>query len=345
MRLGANAVGLVLMACAGLATLLGAPLLLDLADLFNLTVYIIMSILALSLALVWGYGGILCFGQAAFFGLGSYSYALAAINMGDSTIPILLAVALPAAFAALLGYFLFYARLSDVYLGVITLVVTLILFNLIGSTAGPEYKLGKAYLGGYNGIPAIPPINVPGDSSRFLDIFDLFRLSTIILLLVYFGLRALLYSQFGCVIVAIRENEVRAELLGYDVRLYKLAVFSLGAAIAGLAGCLYAVWGAYVGPNVFSLAMTAQVLMWVIVGGLGTLVGPIIGCFALQILVTEIGTQQVLNTYLVLGAILLLFVSLVPRGVLPLLHDLLTNLRDRLGQRTQKAPRREPPKE
>ncbi len=328
MKAGTDRAGLVVMACAGLATLLGAPALLDIADLFNLTVYIIMSVLALSLALVWGYGGILCFGQAAFFGLGGYCYAIAAINMGESTVPIILAVALPGAFAALLGYFLFFARLSDVYLGVITLVVTLILFNLIGSTAGPEYKLGDAYLGGYNGIPAVPPINVPGDAGRFLDINGLFYLSTGILLLVYFGLRALLHCHFGRVIVSVRENEQRAELLGYDVRLYKLAVFTLGAAIAGLSGCLYAVWGAYVGPNVFSLAMTAQILMWVIVGGLGTLVGPIIGCFLLQILVTGVGTQQALNSYLVLGGILLVFVSFVPRGLVPLLGDLLQSLRD-----------------
>ena len=117
------------------------------------------------------------------------------------------------------------------------------------------------------------------------------------------------------------------------------------AAIAGLAGCLYAVWGAYVGPNVFSLAMTAQILMWVIVGGLGTLVGPIIGCFLLQILVTEIGTQQAFNTYLVLGAILLLFVSLVPRGVVPLVSDLLQTLRNRVWRRPPDAPRPEPVKE
>ena len=80
--------------------------------------------------------------------------------------------------------------------------------------------------------------------------------------------------------------------------------------------------------------MTAQILMWVIVGGLGTLIGPIVGCFLLQILVTEVGTQQTLNTYLVLGAILLVFVSLVPRGILPVLGDIAQNVRDRVGRRS-----------
>src|SRR5260370_26741257 len=129
-----------------------------------------MAILALSLALVWGYGGILCFGQSAFFGLGAYAYAIAMFNMSESTAPFLLAILLPAAFAALLGYFMFYGRISDVYLGVITLPVTLILFNSINSTAGPEYHIGVARLGGFNVIPSIPPLNAAPNHSIALNL-------------------------------------------------------------------------------------------------------------------------------------------------------------------------------
>ena len=96
---------------------------------YTLTVLVIYGMLGLSLGLVWGFGGILCFGQAAFFGLGAYTYAIAAINIGESTLPMILAVLVPAVFAALLGAMMFYGRLADVYLGVITLVVTLILFK------------------------------------------------------------------------------------------------------------------------------------------------------------------------------------------------------------------------
>ena len=98
---------------------------------YTLTVLVIYGMLGLSLGLIWGFGGILCFGQAAFFGLGAYTYAIAAINIGESTIPMILAVLVPAAFAALLGAVMFYGRLTDVYLGVITLVVTLILFKFV----------------------------------------------------------------------------------------------------------------------------------------------------------------------------------------------------------------------
>ncbi|MFZ2105664.1 MAG: branched-chain amino acid ABC transporter permease, partial [Roseiarcus sp.] len=233
-----NVVGLAIVAAIGLAILILTPRLADLDTVLELTVYFVMAILALSLALVWGYGGILCFGQAAFFGLGAYTYAIAMFNIGESTVPLLMAIAVPAAFAALLGYFIFYGRISDVYLGVITLTVTLILFNSINSTAGPEFHIGSARLGGFNGIPGIPPLNVPGYAGSPVDLEGMFYLSTAALLAAYFGLRLLLASRFGRVIVGIRENERRAELLGYDPRAYKLATFTIGAALAGFAGCL-----------------------------------------------------------------------------------------------------------
>jgi urea transport system permease protein len=235
-------------------------------------------------------------------------------------------VVVPAVFAALLGYFMFYGRLSDVYLGVITLSVTLIFFNLMNSTAGDVYHIGAARLNGFNGMPSLPTFNVPGNPGRPLDPTETFYLVMALLLVVYVGLHALLASHFGRVVVAVRENETRCELLGYDVRLHKLLIFTLGGAIAGLAGSLFANWGAFVSPNVFSLGMTSQIIIWVIVGGLGTLVGPIIGCLIMQYLATELGTQQLANTSLIFGIIFLAFVLLVPRGIVPSLTALRTRV-------------------
>jgi ABC-type branched-subunit amino acid transport system permease subunit len=314
--------GIVLTTAAMIAVGIGVPLVVDQFELLQLTVFTAMCILALSLGFVWGYGGILCFGQSAFFGLGAYTYAVTAVNMGESTLAAVLAVVVPAAFAALLGYFMFYGRLSDVYLGVITLSVTLIFFNLVNSTAGDAYRIGKARLNGFNGMPSLPTLNVPGDAGRLLDPTETFYLGMAFLVLVYVGLHALLGSHFGRVVVAIRENETRCELLGYDVRLHKLLVFAIGGGIAGLAGCLFANWGAFVSPNVFSLTMTSQIIIWVIVGGLGTLVGPIIGCLIMQYLATTLGTQQLANTNLIFGIIFLAFVLLVPRGIVPSLRRL-----------------------
>jgi branched-chain amino acid transport system permease protein len=301
----------------GLALLIGLPLAVETFTLVDVTVFVILSILALSLALVWGMGGILCFGQSAFFGLGGYAYALAVLNMGESTLPVLAGIVLPMLFAALLGYFMFWGRVSDVYLAVITLTVSLILFHLINSTSGPEYRLGSAPLGGANGIPGVPPINVPGDPGRQLGFDDMFQLAMAVLLLTYFGLRALLASHFGRVVVSIRENELRAELLGYDARRYKLAVFVIGAGIAGLSGVLFTNWGSFIGPNVFSIVFTAQIIIWLMVGGVGTLGGAILGTVIIQFLTTWLGETKLADTNLVLGAIFVLFVLLVPSGLQP----------------------------
>ena len=307
----------------GTALLFLLPGLVDDFTLIQLTIYAVMAILGVSLGFIWGFGGILCFGQAAFFGLGAYTYAIAVINMGDSTVPFLLAIVVPALFAALLGYVIFYGRLSDVYMGVITLTVTLILFNLVNSTAGPEWKIGTAPLGGFNGIPGIPTLNIPGNPDEVLSQQSLFSIAMVCLLVVYAGLRWLIASKIGRVIIAAKENEQRVLLLGYDARAYKLGCFTLGGAIAGLAGCLFANWGAFTSPTIFGLAMSAQIIIWVIVGGLGTLVGPVVGCVAIQWLTTAIGTQQTFNSNLVLGAILVVFVLLVPRGIVPSLGDVI----------------------
>lgn len=324
----------------GIALLFGLPGALDDYTLIEVTIYAVMSILGVSLAFIWGFGGILCFGQAAFFGLGAYTYAIAVMNLGDSTVPFLLAILVPALFAALLGYVIFYGRLSDVYMGVITLTVTLILFNLINSTAGPEWHIGTAPLGGFNGIPAIPTLNWPGQKDEFLTPKDLFYVTFTCLLLVYLGLRVLISSKIGRVIIAAKENEQRVLLLGYDARVYKLFSFTLGGGIAGLAGCLFANWGAFTSPTIFGLAQSAQIIIWVIVGGLGTLVGPIVGCVAIQWLTSQIGTQQAFNANLVLGAILVVFVLLVPRGIVPTIGDLLEKGWRRL--RPSPAPAAEP---
>ncbi len=314
--------GLLAFATLALAAIFVLPQRVEMFTLLEVTVYVIMAILALSLAFVWGYAGILCFGQAAFFGLGAYTYAIAVMNFGESTSAMVVGVFVPALFAAALGYFMFYSRVSDVYLGVITLTVSLILFNLVNSTAGDAYRIGNAPLGGFNGIPSIPTLNVPGDPGTLLDPLQFFQLCVAALALVYFGLRALLDSRFGRLVVAVKENEKRVELLGFDARRYKLGAFVIGGTIAGLAGCLFANWGAFVSPTIFGLAQSAQIIIWVIVGGLGTLVGPIVGAFLIQWLASWLGAMNLINTNLVLGAILVAFVLLVPKGLLPSVRDL-----------------------
>lgn len=289
---------------------------------YTLTVLVIYGMLGLSLGLIWGFGGILCFGQAAFFGLGAYTYAIAAINIGESTIPMLLSVLVPALFAALLGLMMFYGRLTDVYLGVITLVVTLILFKFMNSTAGPHYVIGNARMGGFNGIPGFQTLNVPGDPGAYIWGDAYFYLCAILLLAVYLLVTWLLRSSFGRIAVGIRENETRMALMGYDVAARKTVLFAIGAAVAGLAGGLFANWGEIVTPNLFSLGQSAEIIIWCIVGGLGTRLGPILGAAGLAYLKFVLGQQSLIDNTLITGLILVLFVLFLPKGVVPALSGL-----------------------
>ncbi len=293
---------------------------IELYTLLSITVFLVMGLLSLSLAFIWGYGGILCFGQAAFFGLGAYTYAICAINWGDSTWAVVMAILLPTLFSLLLGYVIFYGGVSDVYLGAITLAVSLVLFNWVNSTSGSEYHIGEALLGGFNGIPSVPTLNMPFQPDAILSPEAIFMVTAGALALCYALLKFVLLSRFGKTVVAIRENEQRAGLLGYNVPAHKLVTFAIGAAIAGLAGCLYVNWGAFVSPGVFSISQSAQIIIWVIVGGRGTLIGPVISCVLLQWMVTRLGAQQTVDVNLVLGVILAVFVLLIPGGILPTLQ-------------------------
>lgn len=289
---------------------------------YTLTVLIIYGMLAFSLGLIWGFGGVLCFGQAAFFGLGAYTYAVAAINFGESTFAMLLAIAVPFLFALVLGAMMFYGHLTDVYLGVITLVVTLILFKFINSTAGPQYVVGNARLGGFNGIPGFQTLNVPGDPGSYIYGDSYFYFCAFCLLIVYVLVTLLLRSSFGRIAVGIRENETRMSLLGYDVRARKTVLFAAGAAIAGLAGALFANWGEIVTPNLFSLGQSAEIIVWCIVGGLGTRLGPIVGAAGLAYLKFLLGQQSIIDNSVITGLILVVFVLFLPGGLVPAIEKL-----------------------
>jgi ABC-type branched-subunit amino acid transport system permease subunit len=315
----------------------GLPRVLELFAVINATVYAAMALLALSLALVWGFGGILSFGQTAFFGLGGYAYAVAALNVSDPWIAVPIALLVPAAAAAALGYFMFYGRISDVYVGVITLTVSLILYNFVNSTAGDQWRIGAAPLGGFNGIPSTPPLTVPGDPSTPLTPEQLLTLAIACLAVCYIACRLLLRTAFGRIVVAIKENELRAELLGYDARLYKLGIFTIGGLLAGLSGLLFANC-VFVSPTMFSLFYSGQIIVWVMIGGVGTLLGPIAGAVLLQMLMHWAGTLPNINPSLLLGLVLTVVVLVLPQGLQPALNSLMGRLSP-AGRNYDPAPR------
>lgn len=306
---------------ATLALACAWPLFSDGYTVGNMAYFLIWVFIALSLCLIWGYGGALSFGQTAFFGIAGYGYGILTINFGAhygfTFIALLLAVGIAVFFALLLGYFMFFGRIGGVFLGIVTLAVTLMLERFMAQTAGPEWRIGTARLNGFNGMSGMPPLTIPwpgGDIPLFAGA-GLYYLVLGLLVIIYLGLRMLLNSAFGNVIVAIRENPERAEMLGFDVRKYRLATFAIGAALAGLSGVLYTAWGQYITPSSMSMTAAALPLIWVAAGGRSDLTATVIGTLlvlaAFQAL-TIYGSQYAL---VIMGALLVLTVRIAPSGL------------------------------
>jgi branched-chain amino acid transport system permease protein len=297
-----------------------------------LALWVMYGLLALSLDFVWGRAGIFSFGQTAFFGVAAYVYGIIGINLspttGETISAVVGAVVAAAALAAALGYFMFYGKVGDVYVAIITLAVTLVLLQVMTSTAGPQYHIGKAQLGGFNGMTNIPSMEFgyPGHRGDQMSQPDTYNFVVLLAGLAFLVVRALLRSGFGRVVTAIRENEVRTELLGYDVRRAKVIIFTVGGAVAGMAGAAYAGWGNFMNPASFSLPAAALVVIYVLVGGKGTLVGAFIGAVAVEWLSSVLGGILPSSTTLVVGALLIVVVLLVPGGLTPLIGDLLNRV-------------------
>lgn len=298
------------------------PLFVDGWTVGNAAYFLVWTFMAMGLSVIWGYTGALSFGQTAFFGLAGYGYGVLTINFGTdygfTWIALLLSVGLATAFAALIGYFMFYGQIKGVFIGIVTLSVTLVLATFMAQTAGPEWAIGSARLNGFNGMSGIQPLTIPlpGDNLVLYADRPLYYFMLATTIVVYMALRMLLNAPFGNVLVAIRENPERAEMLGYDIRRYQVLSFALGGGLAGLSGVLYSAWGQYITPSSMGLTAAALPIVWVAVGGrrdlTATLIGTLLVLSVFQFL-TIYGSQYAL---IVMGAILTLTVLLAPEGII-----------------------------
>ncbi|MGB9966395.1 ABC transporter permease subunit [Halobacterium hubeiense] len=295
--------------------------------------YLVYAILALSLSVVWGYTGILSFGQVAFFGVAGYSFGLISLNLSSALTTML---ALPAAVllatvaAFVLGYFMFYGDVRDVYVTILTLVVTLVLNTFMAQTAGSKWTVGTIQLGGFNGIPAIPNLTFGvGGTAIALDDAMFYWFTLVVLLVVYLGLRALVNGRFGYAMVAAREDEDRTAMLGYDVRRIKLLVFALGGAIAGLSGVLYASWGNYISPTIFGITFASIPVVWVTVGGRRSLLGAVVATVGLEWFRQQLSASGSQYAMIVVGVILLVAILFIPEGIVPRVKNIVLAARNR----------------
>ncbi len=299
----------------------------------NFTSFLLNVPLALGLALLWGYCGVLSFGQMAFFAVGAYCYGIIAINMGGGSLTLaaaLLALLLTTVVALAFGYFVFYGRVSGWIVPVLTLVLTLVLETFLGQTAGYEWRVGEALLGGYNGMTNIPSLTV--GSLEFNGFtFPLYYLVVLVSAAIFVALRRVANSHFGHVIVAIREDLERTELLGYDVRKYQLVVFVTAALLAGLSGILYVSWGNYVTPSSAGLLAATMPVLWVAVGGKTSLTAVVLATIALEYLSDALAVHSGEFAFVLMGALLFFGMMFAPEGIVITLARRLGGLIDRRG--------------
>ena len=292
----------LLVAAAALALF---PLVGDNYHMQFLTRIMIVAIFAMSLDLLVGYTGLVSLGHAAFFGVGAYTLWWFSPKYEAASLWLSLpaAIAIAAAVALVIG--LFVLRTSGVYFIMATLAFAQMLYSFIAESP---------LFGGYDGVyvqsrPTVAP--VPFDLDRTKNFY---WLVLALMVATYLGLRMVLGSLFGKVIVGIRANERRMRALGYNIFHYKLASFVIAGGIAGLSGYLFAAKDGFVNPEFLGWHRSGDVLMMVILGGMGSLFGPIVGAFALEVL-AELFKDLTKHWLFLMGGFIVLAVLVLPNGI------------------------------
>lgn len=282
---------------------------------------LILGLLALSFDLVWGYAGILSFGQALFFGAAAYVVAVCGRDLELSSAFIMLPIATLVGFvlALLLGWFLLLGRVPPS-------VIFVALGTLTGSYTADRLARAWYYLGGQNGIPSFPPMMFGSYDMYSGTAF--YYVALVILVLVYLGCRLLVRSQYGLVLAGIRQNEARITFFGYRTPAYKAMVFAISGGIAGLAGGLIAFHDGFVWPNLLGIVTSTQAVIYVLFGGAGTLIGAIIGTTAVEYATFFLADQYPEIWPVVLGLLLLLVIVFRPTGLV----GLIVSERERVGR-------------
>lgn len=220
----------------------GLPAIIDSNTSGNLAYCLLWAFCAVGLAAMWGHGGILSFGQTAFFGLSGYTYGIVTLNLGEgpaaSWTGLVGGLGVSLVAAVLLGYMIFYGRIKGVFIGIVTLSVTLVLETFMAQTAGPQWSIGEARLNGFNGMSNMPALSIPWVGGPLtLENTSFYYLVLVLLLAVYVITRRLLSGTFGLTLVAIRENPQRAEMLGVDIRRHQAHGFRVRVCAWRPVGC------------------------------------------------------------------------------------------------------------
>jgi urea transport system permease protein len=318
--------------------------------------YLCYALLALAIDLVWGYVGILSLGHGAFFALGGYAMGMYLMRQigprgvyGNPVLPdfmvflnwpelpwywlgfdqfwfaALMVLLVPGALAFVFGWFAFRSRVSGVYLSIITQAMTYALLL--------AFFRNDMGFGGNNGLTDFKDLlgfSLQADATRA----GLFLASAIALAAAFLMCRAITLSRFGKVMIAIRDAESRTRFLGYRVESYKLVVFTLSAMMAGVAGALYVPQIGIINPGEFAPANSIEAVIWVAVGGRGTLIGPIIGAVTVNLGKTVFTNVLPEFWLFALGGLFILVTLVLPKGIVGAVQAAWRSRRSRPARRT-----------
>jgi len=278
-----------------------------------MTEILIWGLLAMSLDLLIGYTGMVSFGHSAFFGLGMYGAAAALLTVRPPSLWLAILYGLVGAgvVAAFVAYFS--TRLRDIYFSITTLVFSQIFYVVIFTWT--------ELTGGENGLSfSQPPLAIPGLFSVRFTANSLHWFVLAVVTLSYLLLRRITQSPFGMVLQSVRENEPRTRAVGYPVERYKIVAVMLSGLFAGLAGVLYALQNKFAAPDFVFFVVSGEVVIFNVMGGMGTLVGPLVGA-GFFFLLRELFSRYFTQYYLIpVGIIFTLMVIFVPQGFLGFLR-------------------------
>ena len=295
--------------CAILALLIFAPFVLPEFWRRFLTEILIWGLLAMSSDILIGYAGMISFGHSAFFGLGMYGAAMALLTVRPPSLWLAIAYGLIAAAGVALFVAYFSTRLRDIYFAITTLIFSQIFYVIIFTWT--------EVTGGENGLTfSRPALAIPGLFSVPFTSETLHWFVLAVVTASYLILRRITQSPFGMVLQSIRENEPRTRAIGYPVERYKMVAVMLSGLFAGLAGVLYAIQNRFAAPDFVYFLISGETVIFNVMGGIGTLVGPIVGA-GFFLLLRELFSRFFTEYYLIpVGFIFIAMVIFMPQGLL-----------------------------
>jgi branched-chain amino acid transport system permease protein len=310
-RMNLRAALLAILGVAALLAVIFGPMVFDRFTLNVLTRSMIYAMLAVTVDLLWGFTGVLTFGQAAFFGLGAYATAMVLTHIGATpalmALALILAFLVPLLFGLMVGWLSFGYKATPLYATVISLVVPIVITQLAFS--GGQWTGSSSGLVGYGTLP--------------LGLAGYFRLSGICLLLLATAAFIFVRSDAGKVLIAIRDNEARCAYLGLNPERIKILLTTVLAGVAGIAGFLFANATGVVAPENTGFVFGTELVIWTALGGRGTIIGPVFGAIGIDYLSANLSGELPFLWNLIIGALFVVMIILLPNGLAALVERFL----------------------